>query len=186
MVQILAFASLIPTAALAASAPPQLYGKSLRLTWSTTRTFSEMGATKTRSSAASMRVYISSKGRIFSEKDHESRGGGRGGGGGHRGGGGGRVVVGAQEVSGSGGNREVREWRAEGHSLVGYTTFAQGARRISVDFDPNFSACTLHITFAKQVGTDAIVQRHGLRVIQSIEVQSASCSIEAGNVFADQ
>jgi hypothetical protein len=54
----LVVASLSPGAVLAASAPPQLYGKSLRLTWSTTRTFSEMGATRTRISDTSMRVYI--------------------------------------------------------------------------------------------------------------------------------
>jgi len=180
---ILAVAACAPTCASAASAPPQLYGKSLNLSWTTTRTFTEEGVGRTSSNTASMRVYISSKGRIFSQRQFE-----RGGGAFHRGGGGrggsGRTVTGPQEVAGEGSNVEVREWRMEGHSLVAYRTFGQGARRLSVDFDPSFTTCTLQVTFAKEAASGRITQRGGRREVLSINVGSTSCSIEAGNVFA--
>src|SRR5262249_5262405 len=97
-----------------------------------------------------------------------------------------RTVEGPQEVAGAGSNVEIREWRMEGHSLVAYRTFGQGARRLSVNFDPSFTSCTLQGTFAQEAASSRIVQRGGRREILSINVGATSCSIEAGNVFADK
>jgi len=68
---------------------------------------------------------------------------------------------------------------------VGYKLFARGARRLVVDFDASFTTCTLNVSFAKQAGSPTILQRGGMREIQSIEVQSTSCAVQAGNIFAE-
>jgi hypothetical protein len=173
-----------PMDALAAStAPPPLYcWKSIVLSWTTGRTFKDLGTGQVRNvaGAATLKIYVSSKGHIFSEKTAVGR----------KGGGGGRRHMKSathvrQEVADSGENKEIREWRAEGRSLVGYKLFARGARRLVVDFDASFTTCTLNISFAKQAGSPTILQRGGMREIQSIEVQSTSCTIQAGNIFAE-
>jgi hypothetical protein len=158
-----------PMDALAAStAPPPLYWKSIVLSWTTGRTFKDLGTGQVRNvaGAATLKIYVSSKGHIFSEKTAVGR----------KGGGGGRRHMKSathvrQEVADSGENKEIREWRAEGRSLVGYKLFARGARRLVVDFDASFTTCTLNISFAKQAGSPTILQRGGMREIQSIEVR---------------
>ena len=168
--------TLAATSALAASTVlPQLYGKSVALSWTTTRTVKESGEVKSIVATATMKVYVSTQGHIFMEKGAVSQRSGRR----HP-----HEHGGRQEVADSGDNSEVREWRAEGRSLVGYKLFARGARRIVVDFDPSFTTCSVKIGFAKQAGTPSILQRGGMREIESIQVQSTSCSIQAGNVFA--
>jgi len=141
-----------PMDALAAStAPPPLYGKSIVLSWTTGRTFKDLGTGQVRNVAGAATLKM-------------------------KGGGGGRRDMKSathvrQEVADSGENKEIREWRAEGRSLVGYKLFARGARRLVVDFDASFTTCTLNISFAKQAGSPTILQRGGMREIQSIEVR---------------
>jgi hypothetical protein len=67
--------------------------------------------------------------------------------------------------------------------LVAYKIFDVGARRFVIDFNASYTTCSLHVSFAKQAGTASIIQRHGAREVQSIEVLSTNCQVEAGNVF---
>ena len=152
-------------ASAASSAPTALYGKSIMLSWGTNRVRKDLttGETQSRAAIATLRVYVSSKGRIFSEKVG-MRVGGRGRGYfGHRS----RT---SQEIAGEGDNMEVREWRTEGHSLVAYKTFKSGARRLVVDFDNDYKSCSLKVQFAREGGTHNIIQGHGRWEVLSIDV----------------
>jgi hypothetical protein len=128
-----------PIAGIAAStAPPQLFGKSLTLAWQTNRVEENLTTSRTRQYGASagLKVYVSSKGRIFTEKVRGQ-------------------TSKLQEVSSdSGDNKEVREWRVEGHSLVAYHTFKSGVRRMVIDFDSEYRTRMLKVkrTVEVQVG----------------------------------
>src|SRR5258708_1144824 len=75
----------------AASAPTQLYGKSIRVTWSETRVQRNVGEANFRSVNASheLSVYISSAGRVFSKFQASTR----------------RGTGANEQVAGQGGNR---------------------------------------------------------------------------------
>jgi hypothetical protein len=81
------------------------------------------------------RVYISGKGRLFTEKTfydsllyrHPAR---------------------TTEVSDSPDGKEV-EWRVEGRSLAAYRDFGSGVRRMIVDFDKDYQTCSLKVSFGK-------------------------------------
>ena len=134
------------------------------------------GEVQNHGGSATLRVYVSSKGRIFSEKIGTGMGGMRHG---HRG----KGAQMSKEVSDEGGNHEVREWRAEGRSLVAYKTFESGARRLVVDFDNDYKSCTLKVSFAREGGSRNILQGHGRWEILSIDVSSPTCRIQEGNTF---
>jgi len=121
-----------------------------------------------------MKVYIGTQGHIFAEKIGGIGRHGRG------------FTNFRQEIADAGDNREVSEWRAEGRSLVAYTLFNVGARRLVVDFNADYTTCSLHVSFAKQTGTSAIIQRGGAREIRSIEVLSTNCQVKTGNVFGSR
>lgn len=161
----------------ASGAPAALYGKSITLSWQTSRVRKDRttGEVQNRAGLATLRVYISSKGRIFSEK--------MGMGMGMRGRGRGHQAQMSQEVSDEGGNREVTEWRTEGRSLVAYKTFKSGARRLVVDFDNEYKSCSLKVQFAREGGAHNIIQGHGRWEILSIDVSSPTCRIQEGNTF---
>jgi hypothetical protein len=175
-----AFIAADPTAAGATStAPAALYGKSISLSWQTTRMRKDRmtGAIQEHAGSATLRIYISNKGRIFSEKIGIGLRGGMANRHGWS-----RTQM-SQEVSDEGDNREVREWRTEGRSLVAYKTFMSGARRLVIDFDNDYKSCSLKVSFAKEGGTRNIIQGHGHWEILSIGVSSPSCRIQEGNVF---
>jgi hypothetical protein len=150
---------------------PQLFGKSVTLAWQTSRVEKNLatGQIDRYASSATLRVYISNKGRLFTQKTALGPSPGRA-----------NVSF---EVSDSPDRREVKEWRAEGASLVGYHEFNSGMRRMIVDFDKDFRTCSLKVSFAKQTGTEKIIRKGGIKEIQSIDVSNQTCRIEPGNVF---
>jgi hypothetical protein len=91
------------------------------------------------------RVYISSKGRLFTEKtfcgffNRAAR---------------------STEISDSPDRKEI-EWRVEGRSLVAYRDFGSGARRMIVDFDKNYQTCSFKVSFGKPKDTENIVRQDG-------------------------
>ena len=70
------------------------------------------------------------------------------------------------------------------------STFAGGlARRFVIEFNESFSTCETRIIFAKQAGSEVVVGR-SLRTGEPIQIRSAtvnsvSCSVRDGNVFAE-
>lgn len=160
-------------AANAIAAPPQLLGKSLILSWQSNRVERNTTSGETRQYGTSTRlqVYVSSKGRFFTEKTGIAQF--------RRG----PEVTTFQEVSDSPESKEIREWRLEGPSLVAYHAFKSGIRRMAIDFDGDYRTCSLKVSFAKLGGTENIIRGHGKWEILSIEVSSSSCRIQEGNVF---
>jgi len=79
---------------------------------------------------------------------------------------------------------EATALRFDGNRLVGVTAFAQGARRFTVTFDPNFASCSVSVTFGREAGR---LQRRGLdglmHTINSETASGESCSIRDGNPF---
>ena len=156
----------------ASTAPLPLFGKSLTLSWQTSRVERHLmsGQTRQFGASATLRVYVSTQGRLFTEKTGVALGPSTRGGQRH------------QEVSDSPERREVREWRVEERSLVAYHEFRSGVRRVVVDFDKDYRTCSLKVSFAKLGGTENIVRGNGWE-IQSIEVSSPTCRVQAGNIF---
>jgi len=128
------------------------------------------GQTRQFGASATLRVYVSTQGRLFAEKTGVAFGPSM------------RGSQRFQEVSDSPDRREVREWRVEGRSLVAYHEFRSGMRRMVVDFDKDYQTCSLKVSFAKLGGTENIIRRNGWE-IQSIEVASPTCRVRAGNIF---
>jgi hypothetical protein len=167
-------AALAPTTGNAlATAPSQLFGKSLTLVWQTSRVEKNLvtGQIQRYAASATLRVYISSKGRLFTEKTWLGPSLGR------------QNVGRSFEVSDSPDRKEVKEWRVEGTSLVAYHEFNSGMRRMIVDFDKEYQTCSLKVSFAKRNGSENIIRQDGIREIQSIEVSNPTCRIQAGNIF---
>jgi hypothetical protein len=150
------------------TAPSQLYGKSITLGWETNRLERDKvsGQTRRYPASAKLKIYVSSSGRIFDQKE-----------------GGATPSHSAQEISDSVDNHEVREWRDEAGSLVAYHVFKSGARRMAIRFDPDYRRCSLEVSFAKLNGTENILRQHGKSEILSIEVSSTTCNVQAGNIF---
>jgi hypothetical protein len=171
---LLGVALALTTVSAAADVPPRLFGKSLTLAWQTNRVEKNVvtGDRRRYGASATLKVYISSKGRLFAEKTGLVRSTT------------GFLHVGrSSEISDSPDRREITEWRAEGASLVGYHQFSKGVRRMTVDFRNDYQTCSLKVSFAKQNGTENIIREHGMREIQSIEVSNPTCGIQASNVF---
>jgi hypothetical protein len=84
-----------------------------------------------------------------------------------------------------GGDAELRV-DFQGRSIVVYTEFQSGARRIAIDLDGNGAGCNATVINGKQAGKNIVYQYAGTlgRVeIFSIQIETASCSIQEGNVF---
>jgi hypothetical protein len=172
------------TAAHAGSAPPKgLYGKSITVSWSETRsqrfvgeqTFRPVGVNLQRS------VYISSAGRVFARtSSNAATRSGR------------NALSGAAERVGTSGTNfsgGASNVQFQGNSMVMRGEFTGSARQVMVNFDNSFESCTAQALTAKQVGTKVAVWR-GIASGRMLEVESvssgpASCSIKSGNVFAD-
>ena len=75
----------------------------------------------------------------------------------------------------------------QGNNLVGTAVFAGFARRVTVTFDAAFSSCNASVIYGKAGGPQTWKSLDGKQTlqVQSISVASTSCSIRAGNVFAN-
>jgi hypothetical protein len=170
------------TASEAAPAPPkELYGKSIVLSWSETRT-GESGGFRTLS--LQMSIYISTEGRTF-RRMVVSRGNRRRGlFGGMR-----HASASREHGPGEGPPPGVKAGSTQfaGHSLIMTTEFQSGARQITVDFDSSFTSCQAKVVHGKEAGVGAIRQTSvfgGEQVgARAIEVSGVTCSVREGNVF---
>jgi hypothetical protein len=163
---------LIPCGAKAA-APPQLYGKSIVISWSETRVF--RSDDRPQVSQHAMKIYISTAGRPFIRYTSGSRRGT-----------GSREAVGFLSRTGTGGMRKLE---FQGQSLVLVASFTNGARQVHAEFDRNYGGCTARVITGKASGVASFTQTsitgRGSIEVQSVSTGAATCSVEAGNVFAE-
>jgi len=180
-----AFALPAFTAAHAGSAPPkQLYGKSVVVSWTETRSQRPVGEQNFRSVSVNLQrsVYVSTAGRVFSRTNASSSGSGAR----RRGVSGAAENVGTSGANFGGGASNVQ---FQGNSIVMTGGFTASARRVTVNFDSGFESCTAQAITAKEVGAKVGVWR-GIGSGRMLEVESvsagpASCSVKSGNVFAE-
>jgi len=66
--------------------------------------------------------------------------------------------------------------------------YTSGARRIAITFGDGFKTCSIKVVYAKERGTEPIVIRNrvngGKWELLGSTIDSTSCSIRPGNVFA--
>jgi hypothetical protein len=170
--------TLLLAVAYAGSAPKELYGKSISVAWSQTSIQRLEADQRTRSigRAVQVHIYISTAGRPFVRT---VQGGAPSG-----------VPVGRS--GGSGETREITPGDSasndrvnfEGHSVVLYTQFQSGARRIAIDVDAAGTNCKATVVHGRERGQN-IVRTTGVgrAEVISTEVAAVSCSIREGNVF---
>jgi len=154
----------------AAGAPPAALNKTVTLSWSSTGSGRRADGTPVSFSNLNTRViYISSSGRAFLRAQL------RGGKATRQG------ELAPGETSRGGGGVSF-----QGNRLVGVEGFASGARQYVATFDAGFSSCTLSVIDAKSGG--AKIKRRGpdgaMYEIDSVSTGSPTCSIQAGNAFA--
>src|SRR6266849_343658 len=172
----------------ASAAPKQLYGKSVVVSWTESRSQRFVGEQAFRSVNVSLQrsIYVSTAGRVFDRTNATASGGG----GGQRGGGS-RSVTGSAESIGTAGTNfsgGARNVQFHGNSMTITSGFTASARRVAVSFDGGFQSCSAQVITAKQVGT-GVASWRGVAGRRQLEVASvstgpASCSIRSGNVFA--
>ncbi len=161
----------------ATSAPSQLFGKSVVVTWSENRIQRFAGETEFRPVNArhEYSMYVSSAGRIFSRLRNATSAG----------------TAAIDQVAGSAGATRVPKF--SGQSATVFMPSRGGGsssiRRMTVDFDSSFASCSAKVVRARQEGASLMVgisMTTGRRVeVQSVTVSGATCSIRAGNVFGN-
>jgi hypothetical protein len=169
-------------AAYAGSAPKELYGKSIAVQWNES-VASRKAADQTTQNwlrSGGMSIYISSAGRPFVRRSLRGariwagRSGTKGAGG--------RSVDTSPDQSTSDAKDRVD---FQGRSIVVYSEFQSGARRIAIDLDSAGTGCKASVINGRQAGKN-IAQQTGFGPIEvtSVHVDSVNCSIREGNVFA--
>lgn len=172
--------ALLASPAAASSAPPQLLGKTITLSWHAVGvSTSDAGRTVHFDHVNTRTLYVSSAGRLFARGDIYSAK---------------NPSYAASGSLGPGEQKTDSEGRTkvdlhfEGRQLVGSRQFEQGAGRMIATFDSSFSNCSLSVIWGKLGG--AAVRLKGLDgnmyEIQSVSAESPTCSIREGNAFADQ
>lgn len=169
------FLSCLTGFAEAASAPAQLRGKSIIVSWSEERVQRDVGEANFRSATRGFefRVYISAAGRVFSRLTaiNRKRSGSR------------------DQVGGAGGSTRVADFTGQSMNMI-MTGSERGARRVAVNFDAGFGSCRADVVRAKQVGAATMVARSLIRgtqvEIRSVTTSAATCAVQAGNVFGGE
>ncbi|MCX7307796.1 MAG: hypothetical protein NTZ72_07545 [Afipia sp.] len=159
-----------------AAPPKQLYGKSITVSWTETRsqrdsqagpTFKQVGIPFTNV------YYISTEGRLFKRASARSPGGA-----------GSVDRVGTSGGSESGDSRNVS---FSGNRIVASNSFQGAARQTQITFDPSFSSCTAQVITGMPPGRKSVTVRSittGNTVeFESVSAGPASCSIASGNPF---
>ncbi len=170
-------AALVPAAA--AAAPPQLYGKSITVSWSETRSQRAVGqeqAFHPVSIPFTMTVYISTEGHIFRRMFAVTPNGRQSGA---------KDRVGDSR-SGANGGFSVQ---FQGNSMISNASNGGFGLHVQVTFDSAFSSCTAQVIGAKQSGSKTVMLRSiasGATIeVESVSSGSASCSVAQGNPFAN-
>jgi hypothetical protein len=173
-----------------AGPPPQLYGKSVSLRWLEEADFTHVDR-QYRNVVWSNAVglYISTKGRIFTRSGSvRIRGPGFGRGLNQQMG-----SVGMSRDPEGGEIRANNPYRGtsefKGHTLTLTKVYESGARRITVNFDERFHACTVDVVFGKERGVPGIIRHSSiggkLMLVSAYTTSDQKCTITDGNIFGD-
>jgi hypothetical protein len=174
-----------------AGPPSQLYGKSVSFRWLEEIDFAHVdGQHGNAVWSHAVGSYISTSGRIFT-RFGSVRIRGPGFGRPHHGIGG-RPGVGSSldpeggEINANNPYSQTSEFR--GRTLILTKVFDSGARRITVNFDERFHACTVDVVFGKERGVPGIIRHSsfgGKLLLSTYTVSDQSCTITDGNIFGD-
>jgi hypothetical protein len=172
---------LLSSATVTIAAPSPLVGKSIEISFSESRMLKDpaAGTVQPASLAITIKIYVSTKGRIFDNYSSQTSSGPASG-----------SQGGGTASTGPGAVFAARDWRFSGNSLVGQHLFERGARRMTITFDPGFTSCTLSVVNGKAKGSDTIMiisSTTGKRLeVVSSTIGATSCAIRDGNVFGAQ
>jgi hypothetical protein len=162
----------------AESAPSELLGKSVVVTWSENRT-QKVGDDPTMRNmniGFTSSIYISSAGRAFRRTSVQSpRAAGS------------REQVGSGGATSSGGAAELQ---FQGRSIVSMGAHGGGARRTIIDFDESYGSCSAKVALAKEAGSGGPIRMtsiaSGKRLeIHAVSIGGVSCSVRNGNIFGN-
>lgn len=156
-----------------AEAPQQLHNRTVQLTWTASVVErSADGQTIRPQIGVSWTVFVSSAGRLFARASRST----------------GKQSGQSDMAPGAATNRggEPVAVRFVGSKLVGNIGYSLGAVNFVASFDPDFSGCTVAVTYGREGGH---MKRRGVdgvtREIESITPSGESCSLRDGNAFAD-
>lgn len=131
-----------------AAPPKQLYGKSITVSWTETRSQrdSQAGpAFKPVGIPFSTVYYISTEGRLFTRGSARSPGG--------------AGSVDRVGTSGSNAAGDARNMSFSGNRIVSSTSFQGAARQTTITFDPGFSSCTAQVITGMPPGKKSVTVR---------------------------
>ncbi len=161
----------------AQAAPSQLYGKSVTVKWSETRSQRAVGqetAFHPVSLPFTMTVYVGTEGHIFRRLFAVTPNGRRSGA---------KDRVGA---SGSSANGSFAV-QFQGNTMVASGSNGGFGLHVQATFDSGFSSCTAQVIGAKQSGSRSVMLRSiasGLTIeVESVSTGPASCAVAQGNPF---
>ena len=155
-----------------------LLGKSIDLSWSEQHTIRrDSGVVRFTAVAYSVKLYVGTQGHIFSAFELELLG--------HR-----IRRSPGHEAEVTGAEREKLHWRFQDGALVAVWVFPQGAREVTVSFDPSFTTCSVSIQYGKAAG-QAVIRMPGIHHraehdLLAATTASTSCAIREGNIFGDE
>jgi hypothetical protein len=169
--------------------PGPLLGKSVNVTWTANRLqrFESGGNVVSRALSVSLQIYISTAGRAFSKEAVSFSGIGG-------------VVPGGRRLQSGAVQRDrapddgeaprgVNVVHVDGRALVVDRQMVEGARRVSITFDPGYGSCNARVILARENGAGALRGRGhiGGRTFEvlSIEFSTPNCSVQPGNVFGE-
>ena len=164
-------------AAHAGSAPKELYGKSIIVTWTESRSGKSASEQIMRNLGMSGRlsIYISTAGRPFVRVRQVGIGSGSR----YKGS---FTSTGTSMFETAPGQSAARDHvDFEGRRIVVHREFKSGARQIAIDLEG--AGCKANIVIGKQVGRSTLQAGRGVFEASSIQAGNASCSIQDGNVF---
>jgi len=174
---------LVPLAAFAAStAPRELYGKSILVTWSEGRhQTSTEGRSRVTVVHTTFTIYVSENGRLFSQSHRATMNSL------------GQIThsTASSRTRGNtiqtGNSRYTPKGQFQGRTFVSMAQYESGARRVVLTFDETFSSCQISITFGKEDGAPGMVSRGSdgrLYMVSKVDIANATCSVRAGNALA--
>lgn len=152
------------------SAPAQLLGKSVQVSFAVSASArAEDGSVTNRQRQVQRTIYISSKGRVFTQVD--------------------RQVGRLSDTQQRGPDVTAGRFRFEGNRLIGVNLgMVSGAAQLVVDFDSGFQSCTARVSFGRESGREFKFKGLDGKTYTATGVPTAttpSCSIRAGNPFGD-
>jgi hypothetical protein len=158
----------------AGSPPKELYGKSITLQWTESRTgkVADQPTTRTWGKAITLTIYISTAGRPFHREFGSTIGGFNPHG----------ITNNFGQVTSdvAPGESKLDHFDFQGRSVVVYKQFQSGVRRIAIDLDASGTSCKGTVINGKESGK-SILRTRG--EIVSTQIGAVNCSIKEGNLL---